>query len=202
VNDDVRPAAAASDGPQAVSALQALPLEFEAFYVVHQEAFHDYAEITLGNRGEAEDAVHRGFLEIHGNWQSLLADGNLEQQAWMIMRRIVADRLACDDRPPALTINGPILRALRTADLLDSARSRLQLMEGSRGLYTAIAELPNRQFDVIVLRFILGYSAARIAWLLGLKNERTVDYHIRRAKERLSRQLGLPIETARKGARS
>jgi RNA polymerase sigma-70 factor (ECF subfamily) len=75
-------------------------------------------------------------------------------------------------------------------------------MEGSRGLYTAIAELPNRQFDVIVLRFILGYSAARIAWLLGLKNERTVDYHIRRAKERLSRQLGLPIDTARKGARS
>lgn len=205
VTEDLSQAAAAPDpGAQPIGALAHLPLEYEAFYLGHQEAFHDYAEITLGNRQTAEEAVHRGFMEILGNWEALLADGNLEQQAWAIMRRIVARQLRADDRPPALAINGPILRALHTADLMDSARDRLHLMEGSRGLYAAIADLPSRQFDVIVLRYILGYRTTRIAWLLGLTNERTVDYHIRKAKERLSIQLASqlnPAEPTRKGVR-
>lgn len=145
--------------------------------------------------------MHRAFLEILGSWDALLAAGNLEQQAWAIMRRLVTQQLEADGRPPALAINGPIHRALNTAQILSSARDRLQLMDSSRGLYAAIAELPSRQFDVIVLRYVLGYQTVRIAWLLGLKNERTVDYHIRRAKERLRVQLGLPAETPRKGAR-
>ncbi|MFC4034696.1 sigma-70 family RNA polymerase sigma factor [Streptomyces polygonati] len=202
MNDDVPDqAAAAPHSAPPVGALKALPLDFEAFYLGHQEAFHDYAEVTLGHREEAEEAVHRGFLEILGNWTELLADGNLEQQAWAIMRRLVSRQLEADGRPPALVINGPILRALHTAQALDSARDRLHLMDSSRGLYAAIAQLPTRQFDVIVLRFVLGYRTTHIAWLLGLKNERTVDYHLRRAKERLRVQLGLPAETTRKGAR-
>jgi RNA polymerase sigma factor (sigma-70 family) len=202
VNDDVpNQAATAPEGSPPVSALMDLPLEFEAFYLVHQEAFHDYAEVNLGGRDTAEDAVHRGCLEILGNWEALLADGNLEQQAWAIMRRTVTRQLEADDRPPALVINGPILRALHTGQLLGSARDRLQLMESSRGLYAAIADLPSRQFDVIVLRYILGYPASRVAWLLGLKNDRTIDFHIRKAKERLRIQLGLPDDTPRKGAR-
>lgn len=78
-------AAAAPDSSQPVGALAHLPLDYEAFYLGHQEAFHDYAEISLGHRATAEEAVHRGFLEILGNWEALLADGNLEQQAWAIM---------------------------------------------------------------------------------------------------------------------
>lgn len=202
MNDDVpNQAASASDSSQPVGALAELPLDFEALYLTHQEAFHDYAEVTLGNRDTAEEAVHHGFLEILGNWEALLADGNLEQQAWAIVRRTVSRQLEADDRPPALVINGPILRALHTADLMDSARDRLMLMEGSKGVYAAIADLPSRQFDVIVLRYMLGYHSSRVAWLLGLKNERTVDYHIRKAKERLRHELGLPAETPRKGAR-
>lgn len=201
MNDDAPKQAAAPENHQPVGELPCLPLDYEAFYLGHQEAFHDYAEVNLGHRGTAEEAVHRGFLEILGNWEVLLADGNLEQQAWAIMRRIVSRQLEADGRPAALVINGPILRALHTAQVLNSARARLQLMDGSRGLFAAIADLPSRQFDVIVLRYMLGYRTTRIAWLLGLKNERTVDYHIRKAKERLRVQLGMPGETPRKGAR-
>ncbi|WUH90266.1 sigma-70 family RNA polymerase sigma factor [Streptomyces sp. NBC_00433] len=196
------PKQAAAPDSQPIGALQHLPLEFEAFYLGHQAAFHDYAEVSLGHRESAEEIVHRGFLEILGSWETLLGAGNLEQQAWAIMRRLVAAQLEADGRPPALVINGPIYRALSTAQVLDAARDRLQLMDSSRGLYAAIAELPVRQFDVIVLRYVIGFESTRIAWLLGLKNERTVDYHLRRAKERLRVQLGLPAEAApRKGAR-
>ncbi|MFF7196889.1 RNA polymerase sigma factor [Streptomyces sp. NPDC088197] len=201
MNDDV-PAAAPRSGGQPVGALHPLPLEFEALYLGHQEPFHEYAEVTIGSRREAEEAVHRGFLEILGNWDALLGDGNFEQQAWAIMRRTVVRQLEAEGRAPALVDNGPLFQALYTAQM-ESARGQLQLMDSSQGLYAAIADLPSRQFDVIVLRFILGYPTTRIAWLLGLKNERTVDYHVRKAKERLRVQLGLPAETAtaRKGAR-
>ncbi|CAG6395257.1 RNA polymerase sigma factor [Actinacidiphila cocklensis] len=202
MNNDAPNQAAAAPDSQTVGALPHLPLEYEAFYLGHQAAFHDYAEVNLGHHENAVETVHRGFLEILGSWETLLSAGNLEQQAWAIMRRLVTTQLEADGRPPALVINGPIHRALSTTQILDAARDQLQLMDSSRGLYAAIADLPARQSDVIVLRYVIGYDSARIAWLLGLKNERTVDYQLRRARERLRVQLGLPAETApRRGAR-
>lgn len=52
-------------------------------------------------------------------------------------------------------------------------------------------DLPTRQFTVIVLRHMLGYTTKQIAHYMGL-DPRTVDYHGRKAKERLRVQLGLP----------
>ncbi|WP_435864662.1 sigma factor-like helix-turn-helix DNA-binding protein [Streptomyces phaeochromogenes] len=66
-------------------------------------------------------------------------------------------------------------------------------MESSSGLYEAIAELPNRQFEVIVLRYVLGCPTAKVAWYVGI-DERTVGHHLRRAKERLRLRLGLPAD--------
>jgi RNA polymerase sigma factor (sigma-70 family) len=174
--------------------LLALPLDFEAYYLGHQQLFHDYAEIHLGSRRAAEDAVHAMFLDILANWDELLQAGNLEQRAWAIVRRTVDRRLQDENRPPAFVINGTIARVLHIA------RNRLSVMESRRGLYEAIAALPPRQFDVIVLRHLLGYQTSRIAWFMGL-NERTVDYHGRKGKERLRIQLGLPADLKKKGER-
>ncbi|MDX3232553.1 sigma-70 family RNA polymerase sigma factor [Streptomyces sp. ME19-01-6] len=169
-----------------------LPLEFEAFYLGHQEFFHDYAEAQLGSRRVAEEAIHQAFREIQAGWEQLLREGNLEQRAWTVVRRIVGRRLETEGRPPAFVINGPIALALR------AARNKLKVMQSVSGLYEAIAELPPRQFDVMVLRYILGYPPARIAWFMGL-TERTVDYHCRKAKERLRVQLGYPGPEAKEG---
>ncbi len=51
-------------------------------------------------------------------------------------------------------------------------------MQSTTGLYEAIAELPNRQFEVIVLRYLLGYPTTRVAWFMGI-DERTVGHHLR-----------------------
>jgi RNA polymerase sigma-70 factor (ECF subfamily) len=167
-----------------------LPLDAQAFYLGHQELYHRYAEVQLGDRVAAEEAVHRVFLEIEDSWDELLCEGNLEQRAWAVVRRIVGRQLEKERRLPALVINGPIARALR------ATRDQFKVMESSRGLYAAIADLPPRQFDVIVLRHVLGYPTSRIAWFMGL-SERTVDYHGRKGKERLRVLLGLPASAPR-----
>jgi RNA polymerase sigma factor (sigma-70 family) len=168
-----------------------LPLDFEAFYLGHQEVFHRYAEVHFGTREAAEDVVHQVFLEIHAGWTELLSAGNLEQGAWAIVRRAVHDRLEAEGRAPAFVINGPITQALDKA--LTTAREKLRRMESASGLYEAIAELPNRQFEVIVLRYVLGYPTSKVAWYVGI-DERTVGHHLRRGRERLRIRLGLPDE--------
>ncbi|WP_046728039.1 sigma-70 family RNA polymerase sigma factor [Streptomyces humi] len=168
-----------------------LPLDFEAFYLGHQEPFHAYAEVHFGTREVAEEVIHEVFLQIHAGWTELLSSGSLEQGAWAIMRRAVHDRLDREGRAPAFVINGPIAQALAPA--LATARDKLQKMESTSGLYEAISELPNRQFEVIVLRYILGYPTAKVAWYVGI-DERTVGHHLRRGKERLRVKLGLPDE--------
>ncbi|MGW0762515.1 RNA polymerase sigma factor [Streptomyces sp. NPDC002814] len=168
-----------------------LPLDFEAFYLGHQEPFHAYAEVHFGTRAAAEEVIHEVFLEIHAGWSQLLSAGNLEQGAWAIVRRAVHDRLELEGRAPAFVINGPIAQALDKA--LTTARDKLQKMESASGLYEAIAELPDRQFEVIVLRYVLGYPTAKVAWYVGI-DERTAGHHLRRAKERLRIKLGLPAQ--------
>ncbi|MGY1583813.1 RNA polymerase sigma factor [Streptomyces sp. MN13] len=162
-----------------------LPLDFEAFYLCHQEAFHAYAEVHFGTRQVAEEVIHEVFLEIHAGWAQLLSAGNLEQGAWAIVRRAVHDRLEREGRAPAFVINGPIAQALA------ATKDKLQTMQSTTGLYEAIAELPNRQFEVIVLRYLLGYPTSKVAWFIGI-DERTVGHHLRRGKERLRIKLGLP----------
>ncbi|KUM99092.1 RNA polymerase subunit sigma [Streptomyces yokosukanensis] len=168
-----------------------LPLDFEAFYLGHQEVFHAYAEVHFGTRETAEEVIHEVFLQIHAGWMELLSAGNLEQGTWAIVRRAVHDRLDREGRAPAFVINGPIAQAMDKA--LATARDKLHKMESSSGLYEAIAELPNRQFEVIVLRYILGYPTSKVAWYVGI-DERTVGHHLRRGKERLRIKLGLPDE--------
>ncbi|MEU5163934.1 sigma-70 family RNA polymerase sigma factor [Streptomyces sp. NPDC020875] len=152
-----------------------LPLDFEAFYLTHQEFFHTFAELHLGSRRAAEETVHRVFLEILTGWDVLLREGELEQQTLGVLHRHVSARLAREQRGPAYVINGPIARAL------DAIRSRMEITEDSIRLYEAITALPPRQYSVIVLRYLLQYPTSRIARYMGI-DERTVDYHGRRGK--------------------
>ncbi|MCX5559490.1 sigma-70 family RNA polymerase sigma factor [Streptomyces sp. NBC_00038] len=172
-----------------------LPLDYEAFYLGHQEFFHDFAEIHLGTRRAAEHVVHEVFLEILGGWDGLLQQGDLEQQTLAVLHRCVTGRLQEDGRPPAFVINGPI------AHNLQAVRNQLEITTSSNGLYEAILELPTRQFTVIVLRYLLGYRTKQIARYMGL-DSRTVDYHGRKGRERLRVHLRLPAAPSKnkKGA--
>lgn len=179
-----------SGSGQPVDAPLALPLDYEAFYLSHQEFFHTFAEIHLGTRAAAEEAVHQVFLDILVGWDDLLKETDLEQRTLAVLHRRVTARLEQDGRGPAFVINGPIAQALH------AIKNELEITDGSSGLYEAIAQLPTRQFHVIVMRHLMGYPTCRIARFMGL-DERTVDYHGRKGKERLRVHLGLPADPRR-----
>ncbi|MBD2835130.1 sigma-70 family RNA polymerase sigma factor [[Kitasatospora] papulosa] len=139
-----------------------LPLEFEALFVFNQAAFHDLALAVLGTNDAAERAVHRGFLEILNLWDKLKAESeDLQQEVWAIMRRTVI------------------------SEELLSLRKQMAALDSGSGLYEALGNLPPRQFDVMVLRYIGGHSTKRIGWYMGVTAS-TVDYHCRQARKRLS----------------
>lgn len=141
MTDDVRE----EDGRAPVAeAPLPLPLEFEAYYLTNQEAFHEFALFVLGTNDLAEKAVHRAFRELLRHWDDLLTEPDLPEQAWNIMRRVVID------------------------ELLGTLRENMTAMDSGIGLYPALCKLPSRQFDVVVLKFIGKYDTKHIAWYMGL----------------------------------
>jgi RNA polymerase sigma-70 factor (ECF subfamily) len=205
VKDDETPDASGARGARSgppVDGPLALPLDFEAFYLTHQQTYHQYAEAQLGDPGLARDVVHSVFSQLRDGWPVLLGSRNLEQEAWALLRWVVAEALG-EDAPPSFVLTGALLRTLRPTRERPASSPPPPGQGGAggaaggggAGLYSAIAALPTRQFDVIVLRHILGRGTQSIAWLLGL-DPRTVDYHGRHGKERLRVQLGIPAERA------
>lgn len=173
MSEDVREDDGSS--PEAEAPLP-LPLDFQAHYLMNQEAWHEYALFVLRTNDAAEHAVHRVFLEILRLWDVLLAESDLQQQTWSILRRVVIE------------------------ELLGHFRRQLTEMDSGIGLYPALGKLTPSQFDVIVLRYIAKYDTQHISWYLGVTAS-TVDYHCRKARERLApvyhRRYGMKKEDAK-----
>ncbi|MFJ9041757.1 sigma-70 family RNA polymerase sigma factor [Streptomyces sp. NPDC102406] len=179
-------------GPHPTSAPSTgLPIDFEGFYLGQQEFFHAFAELHLGHRAAAERVVHDVFLEILTTWSELLTEADIEQRAMAVLSRHVTERLDRDGRPPAFVINAPISRNLA------AIRAEMELAPSNAGLYEAMLELPTRQYNAIVLKYVLNYPVPRIARYMGL-DPRTVDYHVRKGRERLRVLLHLPVDGDRR----
>ncbi|MFH8993061.1 sigma-70 family RNA polymerase sigma factor [Streptomyces sp. NPDC017940] len=179
-------------GPDTPSALRTgLPIDYEGFYLGQQEFFHAFAELHLGHRSAAELVVHDVFLEILATWDDLLSEADLEQRAMAVLSRHVSGRLTQEQRPPAFVINAPISRNLA------AIRAEMELAPSNAGLYEAMLDLPTRQYNAVVLRYVLNYPVTRIARYMGL-DTRTVDYHIRKGRERLRVLLQLPADGDRR----
>ncbi|MER6924497.1 sigma-70 family RNA polymerase sigma factor [Streptomyces spiralis] len=73
-----------------------------------------------------------------------------------------------------------------------SPRAQLPALESPLGLYTAIAALPERQFDVIILQYVLGYPSKQVANIMGI-NAGTVRTHRRLARKRVATKLGIDL---------
>ncbi|MFI8998584.1 RNA polymerase sigma factor [Streptomyces sp. NPDC053542] len=164
-----------------------LPLDFTAFFLLHHKAFLRFAHLQLDSRTAAEDVVEEAFAELADTWHEVLRQPSVEAYAMATLKEVIDRRLAAKGREV------PFVATAAFAAVRDASRVRLNALESNLGLYTAIARLPERHYDVIVLRFVLGYPPKEVAQIMGI-SPATVRSHIHGARRRLARYLGFDWE--------
>ena len=151
-----------------------------AVYEAHALGLTRLAHVMLGDKAAAEDVVQEAFCGLYRRW----------------------DRLAGPDKALAYVrssvLNGcrsALRRKLRTDIggagqlLVTSAESAALAGEERRQVMRLLRQLPDRQREVLVLRFYLELSDAEIARQMGIRQS-TVRSTRHRALAALARALG------------
>ncbi|MFE7570912.1 sigma-70 family RNA polymerase sigma factor [Streptomyces sp. NPDC057539] len=167
-----------------------LPPALEAFHDLYVKAYLNYAHAMLGDKAAAVAVVRRCFSHLALNWERVMRAESPEAYAWALLKARVDTHLRLAGLDPQLVETAAFQRTARA--VLESVRCTFEVMETSLGLYTAIASLPERQYDVIVLLYVLGYPSYKVARIMGVERD-TVRSHRRLAKRRIAQKLGLPL---------
>ncbi|MBC3841264.1 RNA polymerase sigma factor [Streptacidiphilus sp. 4-A2] len=167
-----------------------LPLDMEAFYLSRHSYYYQYACARLGRGATAERLVREVFVHIGVEWEQILRAPNLQERTWQILRSAV-DYYRGQAQDP---LEAKLAVALAT---LTGIRESFATMQSTIGLYQALAEMTERQVDVLILRQVMGYDARDTAWILGVHLS-TVDRTLKQARGRLEAAL-LPLRVLRSG---
>lgn len=157
----------------------------EQLYADQYAALVRLAVLLLRDQGLAEDVVQDSFVAMHGAWHRVdparapayLRQTVVNRSRTALRHRAVVARHGPDPLPEGAAADEPVLRAERRARVLD-----------------ALAALPVRQREVLVLRYYLDLSEADIAETLGISRG-AVKSHASRAAAALRTQLS-PQEDA------
>ncbi|MFC4500959.1 MULTISPECIES: sigma-70 family RNA polymerase sigma factor [Streptomyces] len=156
-----------------------LPLDFAAFHQMHRPRYVREAERRLRCLADAEEAVDEAFVQLAREWPRILRTENPAAYAWQVMKNRVIDHARARGRRATLMDT-----AVFETVTLQGAEDAFEVIEQNLRLFRAIAALPERQRDVIRLRFCEGYSTAEVAFHLGI-TEAGVRSTERYAKRRL-----------------
>jgi RNA polymerase sigma-70 factor (sigma-E family) len=133
---------------------------FETLYRQERLNMVRLAAFLVDDRGLAEDVVQDAFAALHAHWHQLRDRGS----AVPYLRRAVVNR------------SRSLLRRRRTArrfvwplpDATPGADHAVLVTEEHRLLRQALARLPRRQREVLVLRYWADLNVAEIAGTLGV----------------------------------
>jgi RNA polymerase sigma-70 factor (sigma-E family) len=164
--------------PEAVNTIAAL-------FRDHHGELVRLALLLVGDLPTAEDVVQDVYANLHARWRRAAPDAPLPYVRAAVLngcrsvlrRQVIARRVAAAHHAP------------RQDDTLASAESQVILSEDRRQVLAALARLPRRRREVLVLRYYLGLSEAEIAAVLGI-SPGTVKSTAARALAALARDLG------------
>ena len=153
-------------------------------YRRHQADLVRLALLLVGDRASAEDVVQDVFTRLCTRRRVLAQDSALANVRTavvngcrsMLRRRAVARRFA-------------VTRTAPGRDTQESAEHTAILAEDRRLVLTALAALPGRRREVLVLRFYLGLPVAEVAAMLGI-SQGSVKSATARGLESLAHRLG------------
>jgi RNA polymerase sigma factor (sigma-70 family) len=153
------------------------PIDFSAFHQMHRPSYLRYARAFLRNHADAEEAVDATFERLLTKWAQVLSSDNPDRYAWAVLRNHVADHLRRGHRHVQ-----PLDEAAFDTVALRTSIDRFAQLEESLTLMGAVRQLPERQQDVTVLRYLLDLPTDRIAYELGISQAavRSSDRHARR----------------------
>lgn len=161
---------AAIEGKKEKSKFKALHRKYEKlmFYIAYR---------ILNNEKDAEDAVQEAFLSIAKNFSKISEIECPKTRNYIVT--IVENKALDIYRSKAR------MTSVSTDELPGASED---VMQEQSGLVSAMARLPVRYRQVIVMKYSCGYKTGEIAKMLGLSSENTRKL-IYRAKERLRDEL-------------
>ncbi|MGA5821223.1 RNA polymerase sigma factor [Kitasatospora sp. NPDC094028] len=165
-------------------------LSYEAFCDDHGRAWQGIARARLHRGDLVERAVHGIRADLRRNWVTVLHQPATAHYGWMTAKRHVAEVAlgsGLGDAPPRAVVPDWVV-AVQRAHL--ETRLGLDVLDHDHDhLYAAVLRLPERQHDLIVLRFMTGLEYRTIASYLGL-TESSARADTRRGLDKLRRLLG------------
>lgn len=163
---------------------QAEWLDVALLYRQHHADLVRLALLLVGERGCAEDVVQDVFTRLCARDLVLQPDSTLAY-----VRTAVVNGCRSVLRRRALARRVAASRAAPWRDTQDSAEQAAMLAEDRRQVLAALAALPSRRREVLVLRFYLNLPVAEVAAMLGI-SQGSVKSATARGLEALARRLG------------
>ena len=153
-----------------------------ALYEQHALGLTRLAHVMLGDRPGAEDVVHEAFYGLYRRWDRLADPG----KALQYLRSSVINGCRTQLRRPRPPGRHP---ADQAADITQpSAEADVMAGENRQAVLAAITRLPDRQREVLVLRYYLDEPESAIAASLGIAAS-TVRSTLHRALKALGADL-------------
>ncbi len=177
-------ASGAEPGGQAAAAAPGEWLDVALLYRQHHADLVRLALLLVGDRGCAEDVVQDVFTRLCARGRVVAQDSTLAY-----VRTAVVNGCRSVLRRRALTRRIAVTRAVPWPEAQESAEHTAMLAEDRRLVLAALAALPSRRREVLVLRFYLGLPVAEVAAMLGI-SQGSVKSATARGLGALARQLG------------
>ena len=154
--------------------------KFELLYRAYRDLMFSLALRILGSEADAEDAVHQAFLKLT-DWLDRVDDPRSPQARALLA--LMAEHAALDLlRQRRRTVS------LDALDELEDALTAPAALPVRVDLQTAMAALPARYREPLLLRHHMGFSVKEIAEMLDL-SEANVYKTLQRAGQQLRRML-------------
>ncbi len=165
-----------------------LEISFEAFHVFHARKWLEYARLHTGDALVAEKLTQSVYQQLADHWAHVLLQPSVDSYAWTVFKEHMAEWFLNNGRSTAAAQAAALAAVTRA--LLRKYGQQLTLLDDRAGSGAGVFRLPERQCDVVVLRFVIGYSDDRIGALLNV-HETVVRSHVRHAKRRLVAEFGV-----------
>jgi RNA polymerase sigma-70 factor (sigma-E family) len=136
----------------------------EELYAAHYRSLVRLSVLLVGDVGTAEEVVQDCFVSMHGRWRSLREP----EKALAYLRQAVVNRSRSVLRRRGTASRATAGSTLEQAGDVPGAEHDVLVAEHRSAVLEALRGLPDRQREVLALRYYLDLSEAEIAETLGI----------------------------------